>query len=399
MNSNQLSRRALLGAGAASPLLAALPGQAEATTPDRPLAKIADVEAFALDGAVFVKVTADDGASGWGEAGHSGESLVAQVVHRVLRPLILGGDVFSAEPLWSRMYFEADELGPGGIASQALAGVDCALWDLRGKLVGLPVWALLGGKFRDRVPLYGSFSRDKAPTPDKAAEKASDLVAEGFRAIKIRLAIREENQDPADDPARPFVAAVRRAIGDDVALYVDANNGYSPSRAIEVGRMLHDEFGVSVFEEPVAMHHYDSLAQVAEALPMAIAAGEHEYTRWQFRDLILHGKADILNPDVSKLAGLTEAKKVAVLAEVFDRPIVVHNARPTLLTAAHLHFVASCQTATRPQEHPGAGRLEHLWEFFENRLAPDPDGTIAVPDSPGLGLIVNEARIRAAAER
>jgi L-alanine-DL-glutamate epimerase-like enolase superfamily enzyme len=363
----------------------------------RPLSKVADVEAFAVDGAVFVKVTADDGSAGWGEAGHSGESLVADLVRRVLKPLAIGQDVFSAEPVWSRMYFEADELGPGGIASQGLAGVDCALWDLRGKLLGVPVWALLGGKFRDRVPLYGSFSRDKAPTPEKAAEKAAELVEQGFRAIKVRLAIREENQDPADDPARPLITAVRRAVGDDIALYVDANNGYSPSRAIEVGRMLHEELGVSVFEEPVAMHHYASLAQVADALPMAIAAGEHEYTRWQFRDLILLGKADVLNPDVSKLAGLTEAKKVAALAEAFDRPIVVHNARPTLLTAAHLHFVASCHSATRPQEHPGAGRLEHLWEFFENRLVPNPDGTIDVPNSPGLGLVVNEPRLREAA--
>lgn len=392
----QPSRRgALIAAGAAVGVTSLR--TASGAEPARPSGlSIARVEAFPVRGAVFVKATADDGQYGWGEAGHSGGTLVARVVNDALADLVIGRDVFDAEATWAAMYAEADELGPGGLASQAMAGVDCALWDLRGKGVGLPVWALLGGKFRSRVPLYGSFTRGRQRTPEAAAKKAAELVDEGFKALKLRLSIREENQDPANDPARPFTAAVRAAIGDDISLYVDANNGYSPFRAIEVGKMLSEEFGVELFEEPVAAHHYSSLAKVANRLDIPIAAGEHEYTRWMFRDLIQQGRVDVLNPDVSKLAGLTEAKKVAALAEAFDLPISVHNARPTLLTAAHLHFVASCQGAHRPQEHPGQSRLGRLWDFFENRLTPDRDGMLTVPDTPGLGLVVDEARLRAA---
>ncbi len=360
-------------------------------------ARIAAVEAFAVPRAIYAKVTDDSGNTGWGECGHNGGTMVVAVVEKVLRDLVVGMDVFDAEPAWNKMYFEADELGPGGLASQAIAGVDCALWDLRGKLLGVPVWKLLGGKFVDRIPLYGSFSRSKGGgqyrTPLESAQMASQLVAEGFQALKVRLAIREENQDPADDPAIPTLRAVREAVGDEVALYVDANNGYSASRAIQVGRRLAGEFNVTVFEEPVAAHHYPSLAKVADALDIEVSAGEHEYSRWQFRDLILQGRVDVLNPDVSKLMGLTDGKKVAALAEVFDLPMAVHNARPTLLTAAHLHFVASCMNARRPQEHPGAQRLTQLWNYFENTLDVK-DGFATVPDQPGLGLIANEARIR-----
>ncbi|HMP06427.1 MAG TPA: mandelate racemase/muconate lactonizing enzyme family protein, partial [Lacipirellulaceae bacterium] len=314
-------------------------------------------------------------------------------------------DVFAAEPLWSRMFYEADELGPGGLASQAIAGVDCALWDLRGKLLGLPVWALLGGKFRDEIPLYGSFTRGHFKTPLAAARMGEQLVDEGFRALKFRLDIRDQDQhrrdgkDPQDDPAAPFVGEIRNAVGAEVALYVDANNGYSPARAIEVGHMLAERYDVSLFEEPVAAYHYQSLARVADALPIPVAAGEHEYTRWQFRDLILQGRVAVLNPDASKACGLTEVKKVAVLAETFDLPISVHNARPTLATAAHAHFVASTPCAHRLQEHPGRARLAELWSFFEHPLAPEPNGTLRVPDAPGLGLVVNERAVRNAAEQ
>jgi L-alanine-DL-glutamate epimerase-like enolase superfamily enzyme len=358
--------------------------------------KIKEVKAFPLRRAVFVRVKAEDGRTGWGEGGHSGGHLVAETVKRELATIAEGRDVFDADPVWSAMYFEADELGPSGLAAQAIAGVDCALWDLRGKVLGLPVWRLLGGKYRRQIPLYGSFSRDKGNgqfmTPAECAARANSLVEEGFRAIKVRLAIREENLDPADDPAFPVVREIRRAVGDTIELYVDANNGYSAKRAITVGKRLAESFGVALFEEPVAAFQYASLARVSQSLSIPVSAGEHEYTKWQMRDLILHGKIDVLNPDVSKLAGLTEAMKVSTLADVFDVPISVHNARPTLLTAAHLHFVAASRMATRTQEHPGSQRLADLWQFFHNKLVPK-DGMLEVPDEPGFGLHVNEQAV------
>jgi L-alanine-DL-glutamate epimerase-like enolase superfamily enzyme len=392
----RIDRRGLLAgmAGAGAALAAPLPLFAA----NRGRATIAKVEAFAVPRAIFVKVTADDGTAGWGEAGHSGGALVERVIRQELDKLYEGGDVFDGDGLWAKAYYELDELGPGGLASQAQAGVDCALWDLRGKLLGLPVWALLGGKYRSSFPVYGSYSLslgdNSRMTPDQAAAKASELVGEGFRAIKVRMAIREENADPADDPTLRTALAVRKAIGDAIPLYVDANNGYRAARAIEVGRALYEQAGVEVFEEPCAMHHYASMAEVADALDMHIAAGEHEYTPFAFRDLIDQGKPDLLNPDVSKLSGLTAARHVASMAYLRDIPISVHNARPTLLSAAHAHFVAWAETASRPQEHPGAVRLKELWKYFREPLLPK-DGVFTVPDTPGLGLEPIEAAIRA----
>ncbi len=391
-----IARRTLLAGLMAAGTLAPLPLLAA----NRGQVRIARIEAFAVPRAVFVKVTADDGTAGWGEAGHSGARFVARLINDSMARFVTGDDIFAGEATWAKLHYEYDELGPGGIASQAIAGIDCALWDLRGRLLDKPVWALLGGKFRDDFPVYGSFSRDlgdgKFMTPDQAAARAAELMGEGFMGIKVRMGIREENVDPDPDPTFVTAAAVRRAIGDAVPLYVDANNGYRPARAVQMGKRLYEQLGVSVFEEPVAMHHYASLRQVSDALDMSIAAGEHEYTPWMFRDLIGQGRPDLINPDVSKLSGLTAGLHVASMAEIFDLPISVHNARPTLLSAAHAHFIARARTASRQQEHPGAKRLAELWRYFNNRILPV-NGRMAVPSGPGLGLEPNEAAIRAAA--
>jgi L-alanine-DL-glutamate epimerase-like enolase superfamily enzyme len=368
---------------------------------NRGQARVAEVRAYALPKAVFVQVIADDGTQGWGEAGHEGGRHAARLINEMLDSLVEGRDVFDADGIWSRLYNEGDELGPAGVLGIAISGIDNALWDLRGKLLGMPLWSLLGGRHRDRITLYGSFSRDagdgKYLTPAECGKRAAALVDQGFATIKLRMSIREENLNPDPDPTIPCVREVRRAIGDDIALYVDPNNGYSAARAIMVGRKLQDEFGVSVYEGPVAKHHWPSLAEVADALDIEVAEGEYAATRWQFRDLILQGRPDVLNLDLGILGGVTEAKKVAALAETFDKPIAVHNARPTLLNAVHLHFLANCAGANRPQEHPGRERLKDMWRYFENQQLPD-RGSIAVPDGPGVGLIVNESAVRAAAD-
>jgi L-alanine-DL-glutamate epimerase-like enolase superfamily enzyme len=391
------SRRGLLGGAVAAagigfgtPAMAALAGH-------RGQAKIAEVRAYALPKAVFVQVIADDGTQGWGEAGHEGGRHAARLINETLDTLIEGRDVFDADGCWARLYHVGDELGPAGLLGMAISGIDNALWDLRGKLLGLPLWALLGGRFRDRITLYGSFSRangeDGFLSPLECARRAAALVDEGFQTIKVRLAIREENLNPDPDPTLETIREVRQAIGDKIGLYVDPNNGYSEARAIRIGRILQDQYGMSVYEGPVAKHHWPSLARVADALDIEVAEGEYAATRWQFRDLILQGRPDVLNLDLAILGGVTEAKKVAALAETFDKPIAVHNARPTLLNAVHLHFLANCGGANRPQEHPGKKRLPELWDFFDNQQLPD-RGSIAVPDAPGVGLLVNEARVR-----
>jgi L-alanine-DL-glutamate epimerase-like enolase superfamily enzyme len=346
---------------------------------------------------VVVGVVADDGSVGWGEAGHSGGKYVAKLVRDYGKSMVVGSDPFNAGGIWHKLYYELDELGPGGLVSQAIAGIDCAIWDLRGRLLQQPVWALIGGKFRDDFPLYGSFSRslgdNEYMTPVQAAAKAAELVMEGFKAVKFRLGIREEGVDPGSKSIWESIAAVRRAIGDEIEFYIDANNGYTPGQAIDVARRLREEYNVAVFEEPVAAYQYASLRQVSDAGHLLIAAGEHEYDKWDFRDLILQGKPHVLNPDISKCSGLTECLKVATLAEVFDCSISVHNARPTLLNAAHMHFVAASRMAYRPQEHPGHKRLSQLWKYFDN-VQKHENGRMRVYHDPGLGLEVNEKALQ-----
>ncbi|MEM6289207.1 MAG: mandelate racemase/muconate lactonizing enzyme family protein [Bacteroidota bacterium] len=419
MNRRRFVRRAaaaglaapLLGAGAASARTASAAGlpeavgsEAGATVYDGPLRGVAPitvtgVRADDVGAARITKVETSAGVVGWGEADRAGAgpAIVSSIIES-FEARVVGRELFDAERTFTDLYFNADDMGRGGLVTSAISGIDLALWDARGKVLGRPCYQLIGGAYRTRIPVYGSFSRDGGDrTPADMARIAAAFVEQGFLAVKARMDIRQYNVDPVDDPTFEVVAAIRSEIGMEFPLYVDANNGYSASRAIEVGARLRDEFNVSVFEEPVGYTNYEDHAEVADALDgIQIAAGEHEYTRWQFRDLILRGRPDVVNPDLLRAGGLTEGRHIAALCSAFDLPIAVHSTRPTLGTAAHLHYVASLLRADRPQEHPELDKAESLWDLFENRTA-YADGHVAVPEAPGLGLIVREGAIEAAA--
>jgi L-alanine-DL-glutamate epimerase-like enolase superfamily enzyme len=283
----------------------------------------------------------------------------------------------------------------------ALAGVDNALWDLKGRLAGQPVWALLGGFQTEKVRLYGSFGRSKSggwKTPDEMAATAAAFVEQGYGAVKARMQLRLVNVDPYPDPTYDVVRAVRKAVGDNVALFVDFNNGYTPAKAIALGNKLYEHFNIAVVEEPVSYHNCRDLAQVVEALDVPVAAGEHAFNRWQMRDLIVEGKVDIVNTDVIKAGGITENKRIAALAAAFDRPIMAHNTRPTLMSAATLHLLASLPNAARWQESSGPRQEMGLGAFFSNSLRFE-NGHLYVPQGPGLGLEVNEDALVRAVKR
>jgi galactonate dehydratase len=408
------SRRHFLRTSAALPLAAAAPGvafAAERAEPAPPVYEgalrgvapitVTEVDAFYIGPALFTRIRTSAGVTGWGEADRAGAGpdIVSALIED-FEDRVVGRDLFDADPIFTDLYFNADDMGRGGLVTSAISGIDLALWDARGKVLGRPCYQLIGGAYRKQIPVYGSFSRDDGEkTPADMARIAAEFVALGFKAVKARMDIRQYNVDPVDDPTFEVVAAIRSEIGDAFPLYVDANNGYSAARAIEVGRRLYEEFNVSVFEEPVGYTNYEDHAEVSDALDgIQIAAGEHEYTRWQFRDLILKGRPDVVNPDLLRAGGLTEGRHIAALASAFDLPMSVHSTRPTLGTAAHLHYVASVLRADRPQEHPGPNKAPELWDLFENQVLPV-DGVIAVPEEPGLGLIVREGAIEAAAQR
>jgi L-alanine-DL-glutamate epimerase-like enolase superfamily enzyme len=364
-----------------------------------PDVKITEVKAYILPKATFVKIETDAGLSGWGEADHDYPKITAQVVQEICRPFLLQQSPFEQESLWNRMYFQGIEAGNSGLLPGAIAGVDNALWDLRGKLLNLPVHKIIGGNNVEKIRAYGSFPRTKEGgglrTPAEMASVAANYVALGYTTVKARIQIREHNLDPEPDETFQIIKEVRQAIGDKIQLFVDFNNGYTSAKAIAMTNKLYEHFNIAAVEEPVSHQNYHELRKVVDAVDIPVMAGEHEYNKWQFRDLILIGGADVLNTDVIKCGGISECKKVAILAESFNRKVMVHNARPTLATAASLQLVATLHNAARVQEYAGKREELGLSPLFHNYFEVK-DGYIYLPKEPGLGLLVNEEAVEKA---
>ncbi len=355
--------------------------------------KITGVKTFVAKSATFVKVETDSGHSGWGEADHDYPSLTAAVIREICTPQVLGKDPFDTEALWMRMYFKGEDAGTTGLLPGAIAGVDNALWDLKGRILNLPVHKISGGYPREKVRVYGSFGRSGGKngfrTPAEMAAIAADFVEQGYKTVKARMQIRQLDIDPDPDPTFAVVAAVRKAIGDEIELYVDFNNGYTPAKAITLSKRLIEHCNIAAVEEPVSYHDYPGLRQVVEALDIPVMAGEHEFNKWQMRDLMIIGNADIINADLIKGAGFSENRKIAAMAHAFDKLIMTHNTRPTLATAASLQLVSSIPNAARVQEYAGS-RLElGLKDLFLGEIVCK-DGYLYVPQGPGMGLTVNE---------
>lgn len=339
--------------------------------------------------AMLVRVTADDGTTGWGEAYGPPEPSAAIVAH-VLAPLILGADPRDTLPLWERMYARTRDNGRGGMVLHAISAVDIALWDLKGKALGVSVSRLLGGRFRERVQAYatGLYFRPRDDFADALAEEARGYVAEGFRAVKLKVGITPE----AD---LRHARAVRAAIGPDIDLMVDANHAYDPATAIRLGRAF-EALDVRWFEEPVIPEDLEGYAEVARALDLPIAGGEAEFTRFGFWRLLAARAIDIAQPDLTATGGFTECQRIAALASAWGIRCLPHVWGSAVGLAAGLQFAAALPPATAAL-HP----LEPLFELdrtpnrFRDELATVPirpvDGWLDIPDRPGLGITIDEA--------
>lgn len=400
MPSPSLTRRRLLktagGGLVASLSTAGLPaaGENKVSTQESKPMKITGVKATALrTGTVIVQVFTEGGVVGIGECSPMNTAVIAHFVNTALRPLVIGANPLEIDKLWHKMTFNTYKLGVQGAQPEAIAGVDIALWDILGKTTGLPIHTLLGGAHRDKVLMYASIGGGGGMKPEAMVKQVERFLERGFKAIKIRMdwgALRQD-ADPAKD--LEMFRQVKALTGYKIPLSFDANNGYSVSTAIQQGRKFED-LGIYHYEEPVPQYDYAGLAAVADALDVPVAAGEHEYTRWQFRDLITQGKVDIIQPDVVKCAGISEMMKIAVLGSVYDKQFVPHQTQPTIGTAASLHVCASLPNATRPQEY--AGGNPKLDEIFKEPLTFE-DGYIKVPNRPGLGLELVESKMKALA--
>ena len=393
---------ALAGACALGPAsLARASAQAvqPAARPAMPVVRVKDVKVYRLKQATFVEIVSDAGVSGWGECAGDNNHVMQALIENGLKQEVVGQDVFDAERMWDWMFFENHDLGPGGALPNAIAGIDIALWDLKGRLLGLPVYKLIGGKYRDKIKIYGSYGvRRGQVSVGEAVKLAEKFLARGATAIKLRMQIREHYQNPEPDPTFEYARAVRAAIGDKVDFWIDGNNGYTAARAIEVGKRLSGEVNIRFFEDPISDQNHREMAQVVAALDVPVIAGEKEYTRWQLRELMTDGNVDIINPDICKTGGFTEMKKVAAIAQALSKPIMAHNTQPTFGTAASVHFSCSIGNASPWLEYVDYDRYAETFGLFRSTITVK-DGYYWLPDGPGLGIEVDPEAVRRAAAR
>jgi D-arabinonate dehydratase/D-galactarolactone cycloisomerase len=354
-----------------------------------------------------VEVRTNQGLVGLGQTSfRENPRVLVSVFENVLKPMLVGQCPFEYERLWMQMFNNNSKYGTNGPLLLAISAVDFALWDLMGKALNAPIWRLLGGKFRDKVEVYASRSERSYTAPPKqiAADLVKDALGGGFSALKTHThpvgfnALLSYDSRMDTDTTVEEIAEIRRLAGPRIKIMVDCNNQYTPSQAIKVGRKL-QELDAFWMEEPVGLFDLPGMAKVADALDMRIAAGEQQFNRWEFYRLITEGKLDIIQPNASICGGITEIRKIAAIASLFDISICSHNTLNGIPTAAALHFWVSAHNVRYPQEYD----FHAVRTDFGARLVRNPvvakGGYLTPPDGPGLGLELDTAEVAKLAAR
>ncbi|HLJ55058.1 MAG TPA: mandelate racemase/muconate lactonizing enzyme family protein [Chthonomonadaceae bacterium] len=303
--------------------------------------RIAEIATYATRHVTLVRVTAEDGAEGWGQTAPFNADITAQVLHRHVAPHVLGRDEADVGAVGQDVV-EREYKFPGSYVCRALAGVETALWDLRGKRAGLPVCALFGGAARpEPVPAYGSSMRRDIQPKDEAERLARLTQSHGFRAFKIRVgSVCGHDRDQWPGRTEEIVPAVRAAVGGKCELLADGNSCYTPARAIEVGRLL-EASGYGHFEEPCPYWELEWTAEAAAALTIPVAGGEQDTDLAQFRRMIGMDAVDIVQPDVCYVGGMTRALAVARMAAEAGKTCTPHAANRSLVTVFTMHLLAA----------------------------------------------------------
>jgi D-galactarolactone cycloisomerase len=380
--------------------IAAIRTIALSCTVDPPYASAAGVQS--RRGGLLVEIETDSGIVGIGESGPGG-GVTAAVIEKDLAPLLVGQDPLLIEGLWQRMFARTRQYGRRGIVMQAISGIDIALWDIAGKVAEMPVYRLLGA-CRDRVEAYasGGFYQEGKSADDLAGE-AEGYRARGFKGMKMKVGRNPSTQthlrelighaqfcevEPEEDIAR--VAAARRALGPHLKLMVDVNCAWSPAMAIEMGRAM-EPYKLYWIEEPVATDDIEGSAAVAAALATPIAGYETELGLYGFRDLIGRSAVDIVQPDLAWSGGFSECRRIAAYAQAHHRMVAPHAFASAVNLVAALHFAASVPNALVLEwdQNPNAIRDELLKE----PLKLEGDGTLRVPERPGLGIELDRAAV------
>ncbi|HTE19123.1 MAG TPA: mandelate racemase/muconate lactonizing enzyme family protein [Armatimonadota bacterium] len=352
-------------------------------------------EAAGVKHCLLLKVTTDEGITGWADvetAPHVGAAAVNAPASGIemfdgLRSLVVGADPFDVERLWDKVYRGSIYYGRRGVAIQVLSGFDIACHDIMGKAIGRPVYKLLGGAYRDRVRAYASTLF--RPTPDDIRRACEFYLERGFTAIKFGWGVF--GQDRKRDVE--LVRAAREAVGPDVELLVDAgwNVNRSAYDAIELLRRLepYDIFWLEDFLHPECYEGYAAVR--AAAVRTRLAAGEQEATAWGFHDLLHRGRVDVVQPDLSRCGGLSQMRRIAWEAERAGADVCPHAWLTDLLSAASLHVNACLPRSLFLEYNVSSSPM--LREIIGNPLEMDGDGMIAVPQGPGLGIEIDEKAV------
>lgn len=343
----------------------------------------------------LVEVITDEGVTGWGECFGPGNVALANkgIVEKVIQPMVLGMNPMDRDVIWHKVYNLLRDHGQKGMSMQSLSGVDIALWDIVGKVMGQPISNLIGGRFREDVPSYGYGMMLRREAPDDLAarfvDEAAEIRAMGFAATKMKL-----GHGPKVDVQ--LAQAVRKGVGEDFPFMADANHAYTTSDAFYVGRAL-DELEAYWFEEPIAPEDLDGYAELRKGLKTNIAGGEAEFNRWGWRSLLESRGLDIAQPEVCALGGISEYLRVLALCHAHFTPVINHVWGSAIAVATNLQLLAAM-----PPMPGGLHPWEPMLEFdttenkFRDNLLEQPlniqkqvkasGGRVSIPTGPGLGV-------------
>ena len=361
--------------------------------------KIERLETFSNEFVCFVRVTSNSGAVGWGQTSTYNADITATIFHRQVAPWALGADAFDIEALVSRIE-EREHKFPGSYRCRAIAGLDTALWDLRGRLEGKPVVELLGGKPR-RLRAYASSMRRDITPQAEAARLVRLRDALGFDAFKWRVGA-ECGHDVDEWPGRTesIVPEVARALGPNVDKLVDANSGFSPRRAIEVGRLLEAE-GVGHYEEPCPYWKLEETKRVTDALDIDVTGGEQDCDLAAWARMIEMRAVDVVQPDIMYMGGICRTLKVVQMAAAAGLPCTPHSANLSLVTLCTMHLLGAIANAGKYLELSIEGPDYYPWQ--QGLFVGDPyrvtEGHVTIPSSPGWGVEIDPQWLAASAYR
>jgi D-galactarolactone cycloisomerase len=332
--------------------------------------------------ATLVQVATDEGISGLGSCSGNGE-LIEAVVVKILQPLLIGMDPTEIDAIWDKAYFRGGhkEFGTRGVGVVAMSGIDIALWDILGKVRGVPLYQLLGGKCRDKVPVYATALYPEEPS--KVAKRARGFAEQGFHGVKIKVGF------DLDQDIR-IVRAVRQELGKDFSIMTDANQGYTLDVALKAADAFAD-CGAYWLEEPLFVEDIDGHAILRERGKTPIAVGENLHMRYAFENFIARGAVDFIQPDVARAGGVTEIRAISAMAAKHRVPVSFHTWGDAVALAASVHLAAALQECVVME-------LDYTYNPLQEELLREPfkieNGYLIPPEKPGLGVELDQQALQ-----